>query len=172
MNYKVHKNILNKDIYANLHSLLTGIDFPWYYQSSTLRESNKYNDSEFMFAHKFFLDSEITSSYFETLLPLTLAVSNIVKSNDLLRIKSNMYTNQGENIYHGVHTDFPYLEKYTTAVYNFTTCNGGTVLYIDDKEVVIPSEENTLLVFDGVIEHKGFTQTDTKNRVLINYDFI
>ena len=83
-----------------------------------------------------------------------------------------MYTNQGENIYHGVHTDFPYLEKYTTAVYNFTTCNGGTVLYIDDKEVVIPSEENTLLVFDGVIEHKGFTQTDTKNRVLINYDFI
>lgn len=172
MKYKVHKNILNEEAYESIHSLFNGNQFPWYYQGSTLGESNIYEDDEFMFAHKFFYQSEITSSYFQTLLPTTLAVSNIVKSNKLLRIKANMYTNQGENIYHGVHTDYPKIKKYTTAVYNLTTCNGGTVLYIDGEEVVIPSEKNTLLVFDGVIEHKGFTQTDTKNRTLINYDFI
>ena len=172
MNYKVHKNILDDELYGIIYDLFNGNQFPWYYQASTLGESDIYEDNEFMFAHKFYHRAEICSSYFVTMLPLTLAVSNIVKSNRLLRIKANMYTNQGENIYHGVHTDYPNIEKYTTAVYNLTTCDGGTVLYINDEEIVIPSEKNTLLVFDGVIEHAGFTQTDTKNRTLINYDFI
>jgi len=174
MKYKLHKNVINKDTYKELQELLTCVDFPWYYQSKTVDYSKgkHYKDNEFMFTHKFFQHGDILSPYFTTLLPITFAVSNIVKSNNLLRIKANMYTNQGKNVYHGVHTDYPDLKKYTTAVYNFTTCDGGTVLYIDGDEVVIPSEENTLLVFDGVIEHKGFTQKDTKNRVLINYDFI
>jgi len=172
MKYKLHKNVVDKDTHKALQDLLTCVDFPWYYQDSTLEGSNVYEDNEFMFAHKFFYHGDILSPYFTRILPITFAVSNIVKSNNLLRIKANLYTNQGKNVYHGVHTDYPDLKKYTTAVYNFTTCDGGTVLYIDGEEVVIPSEKNTLLVFDGVIEHAGFTQTDTKNRTLINYDFI
>ena len=49
-------------------------------------------------------------------------------------------------------------------VYNFTTCNGGTI--INDKEY--KSNANEALIFDNEIEHQGFTQTDTQRRIILN----
>lgn len=172
MEYKLYKNLLDKNIFINYKEMLENSStIPWYYNYSTLIGSSKFNDDEFMFTHNIYNNNEVLSSLFNDLITLTLAISNKVNKSNLLRIKANMYTNQNKNVYHGTHTDYPNLKNYTTAVYNLTTCNGGTILYIDNKEIVIPSKSNSLLVFDGNIEHRGFTQTDTKNRVLINYDF-
>ena len=47
MNYKVHKNILDDELYGIIHDLFNGNQFPWYYQKSTLHESHYYDDNEF-----------------------------------------------------------------------------------------------------------------------------
>ena len=58
MNYKVHKNILDDELYGIIHDLFNGNQFPWYYQKSTLHESHYYDDNEFMFAHKFYQQAD------------------------------------------------------------------------------------------------------------------
>ena len=45
-----------------------------------------------------------------------------------------------------------------------TTLNGGTI--INDKEY--KSNANEALIFDNIIEHQGFTQTDTQRRIILN----
>jgi hypothetical protein len=89
-----------------------------------------------------------------------------------MRIKSNLYTNQGKNIEMQPHTDYVDLDyDFKTCVFNLTTCNGGTVLLVDDKEVLIPSVENQLIVMNGNISHFGITQTDKATRLVLNYNF-
>lgn len=170
--YKLHENYLDQDYFNTISSeFINGSNLPWYYNGHTVSNSKYEEDNQFMFTHNFYSDNEVKSDWFEFIMKLTLKVSNTVNKNNLLRIKANLYTNQGISKQHSKHTDFPDIKSYTTAVYNFTTCNGGTILYINNKEVVIPSVENSLLVFDGNILHNGFTQTDVHNRVLINFDF-
>ena len=170
MQYKLIENILHQDKFKKLNDTFNGSYVPWFYNDS----SNWGEDNNFIFTHYMYRENNvgIVSELFNDILPVILKASILSNKFNLLRIKANLYTKQDKNIYHSAHTDFPELDKYTTAVYNFTTCNGGTVLIIDDKEIVIPSVENSLLIFDGNIMHKGFTQTDKNNRVLLNIDFI
>jgi len=170
MKYKLIENILKQDEFKKLSDTFNGSYVPWFYNDS----SNWGEDNNFMFTHYIYRENGegIASELFNNILPIVLKASILSDKFNLLRIKANLYTKQKENVYHSAHTDFPELDTYTTAVYNFTTCNGGTVLFIDDKEIVIPSVENSLLIFDGNITHQGFTQTDKNNRVLLNMDFV
>tara|TARA_R100001443_G_scaffold19382_1_gene30894 strand:+ start:433 stop:939 length:507 start_codon:yes stop_codon:yes gene_type:complete len=168
MNYELIEDVLNTDTYEELNNKFNGSFFPWFYNDSTIPSA----DNNFMFTHHIYRNGQISSEYFNDILPVLFEVGITTGKSKLLRVKANLYTNQNKKIYHATHTDFPDLEKYYTAVYNFTDCNGGTVLFINDEEVVIPSIKNSLLVFDGNITHQGFTQTDKNNRVLLNIDFM
>jgi len=70
----------------------------------------------------------------------------------------------------GLSTGIPELD-YKTAVFNFTTCDGGTIFYIDGKEEFIESVENSVVIFDGPTEHAGVTQKNSNIRCLLNMDF-
>jgi len=169
MKYELIENVLQD--FKDLQDLWCNRDnISWYYNSSTL--SGKNADNNFMFTHALYRNDQISSNFYNTIQEVIFKVSNYSKKTKLLRVKANMYTNQGKHIYHTKHTDYEDIDEFTTAVFNFTSCNGGTVLYIDDEEIVVPSIENSLLVFDGNITHQGFTQTDKDNRVLLNIDFM
>lgn len=145
--------------------------FPWYYQSRTTTLSG---DDEFMFTHTFFNNNVRNSERMWDIFDITTRVGHLSGSNNqkLMRIKANLYTNQGKNIEMMPHRDYVELDyDFKTCVYNLTTCDGGTVLLVDDKEVFVPSVENQLIVMDGTIEHFGITQTDKKTRLLINFNF-
>ena len=109
------------------------------------------------------------SHYFETFFPFLYFLSNHTVLKKLIRMKLNLYTNQNKKIMHAKHTDFedsngkPY-DKFTTTIFNFTTCNGGTI--INDTEYL--SKANQALIFNNQIEHQGFTQTDTPIRIVLN----
>ena len=146
--------------------------YPWFYYNKSIKHDGIEND--FMFVHTLYeYNVGINSPEFENILPLLTKVSAHIgpKHSELLRIKANLYTNRGECITHKEHTDYPDLEDYTTAVYNLTTCNGGTLFYLEDKELFKRSTSNTLLVFDGNTRHSGITQDDTEIRLLVNFDF-
>ena len=99
----------------------------------------------------------------------------------LVRMKMNLYPNQGANVQHGVHNDViengkPRLDV-VTSVFNFHTCNGSTILYEKDKdgnfsdnskEVVVPSTENSMIMFNNTHPHYGIVQSDTPTRIVLN----
>jgi hypothetical protein len=167
MKYELIENVLED--FQELQNLwCNSSNIAWYYNSSTIEGVDNY----FMFTHHLYRNGQVSSDMYSSLQKLLFVASIAANKSTLLRVKANMYTNQGKHIYHTKHTDYEDLDKFTTAVFNFTTCNGGTVLYIGDEEIVVPSIENSLLVFDGNITHQGFTQTDKDNRVLLNIDFM
>tara|TARA_B100000427_G_C15458786_1_gene573044 strand:- start:31 stop:723 length:693 start_codon:yes stop_codon:yes gene_type:complete len=99
----------------------------------------------------------------------------------LVRMKMNLYPNQGTNVKHGIHNDIMQngmpRPDVITSVFNFHTCNGSTILYEKDKdgkfsdnskEVVVPSTENSMIMFNNTHPHYGIVQSDTPTRIVLN----
>ena len=96
----------------------------------------------------------------------------------LIRMKMNLYTNKGKQVKHGVHNDIFSNGRpnpnVVTAVFNFTTCNGSTIIFDKDengeytKEVKLPSVENSIAMFNCPHPHYGVTQSDTPTRIVLN----
>ena len=150
-------NFLDKETFTKIKSILTGHDFPFYYQNSV---AFKEDLSDFYFNHHFYKDNNLTSSYFnEIVLPILYQV----KFKKLLRAKCNLYTKKEKHIPNQFHTDFT--EKHTVLLYSVNTNNGYTMFKSGEK---IKSNENQLIVFDGLLEHCSVAQTDEKIRVNIN----
>lgn len=165
---KLYKDFLKPDDFVFLSELLQYKFFPWYFYNTSLEGGE--HEHDFMFVHTLFeKEIGVNSSEFINFVTLMNKVSAQIgiKHSELLRIKANMYTNRGKKIVHEEHTDYPNINSYTTAVYNLTTCNGGTQF----KDEFIASEANSLLVFDGNTPHSGVTQSDTDIRLLVNFDF-
>lgn len=170
--YTVIDQVLSKSTFQELKILLQAQNFPYYFAPSS-----DGMDGIPMFCHILVQNNEVNSPAWEPtqeiLQPMFKKVKNETGFNVVLRTKINMYLNYGEQKLMGIHTDFPNSDiDYKTAVLNLTTCDGFTALIIEDEEIVIPSKENQLILFDGDIPHYGATSTDTQNRLLINFDFL
>lgn len=169
--YKVIENFLNEEYFNQIKYTLTGSDFPWFYTPRTGDGADHFN-FDFMFVHSFFhFKDGVNSPYYELLLPLVTKTGIVAGKSNIMRVKANLYTNQADNIIHQKHTDYPDELDYKTAVFNFTTCDGGTIFYIDGKEEFVPSIENSVVIFDGPTEHAGVTQKNSNIRCLLNMDF-
>tara|TARA_B100000085_G_C18393777_1_gene451552 strand:+ start:34 stop:720 length:687 start_codon:yes stop_codon:yes gene_type:complete len=99
----------------------------------------------------------------------------------LVRMKMNLYPNQGVNVKHGIHNDVMVNGRprpdVVTSVFNFHNCDGSTIIYEKDedglysdksKEVVVPSTENSMVMFNNTHPHYGITQSDTPARIVLN----
>ena len=94
----------------------------------------------------------------------------------------NLYPNQETQVDHGIHNDIwlDGIEKgrpdpnVVTCVFNFHTCNGSTTIFDKDeqgaytKKVVVPSFENTAVMFNNTHPHFGTTQNDIPARIVLN----
>ena len=94
------------------------------------------------------------------------------RSEHLLKMKLNLYPNEGKQQRHGAHKDIVDRElrddvvdqMVMTSVYNFHTCNGYTMIG-DEK---IPSIANQIVMFHPQVDHYGVTQSDTPRRIVLN----
>ena len=96
----------------------------------------------------------------------------------LMRMKMNLYPNTGKQVKHGLHYDIASNGRanpnVVTAVFNFTDCNGSTIILDKDKngeytkEVEVPSVANTIAMFNCPHPHYGVTQSDTPTRIVLN----
>ena len=114
--------------------------------------------------------------------PTLWAIKNTLGFSDAVKIKAGMYTNQGIVNKTGVHTDFPeYTKKgmgvYTTMVYHVNDNNGSTVVETESTgglmyRAEITQKANQMIAFDGSKEHYGTTHTNSKVRLVLNYNFL
>ena len=178
MFFKVVDKFLPKQVFNRLLDTVESDEFEWQWSNSSAYDYNLHGDNNFMLNKMIYNNAKLGLGFHEDkkysqLFYLIKDFQDYIKpSRDLIRMKLNLYTNQGKNVEMKPHKDYVELNyDFKTCVFNLTTCNGGTVLLVDDKEILIPSVENQLIVMDGNIEHFGITQTDKKTRVLINYNF-
>ena len=96
----------------------------------------------------------------------------IVKSKNLVKLKLNLYPNQGKQIKHGRHSDITHNGEINkdiiTSVFNFHNCNGYTAIEKEDgTEQIVPSVANQIVIFNNAY-HYGVTQSDIPRRILLN----
>jgi len=171
---KIIDQLLPDVFYSRLSNIfndeIDGVN--WYWNSKTA--ATPYGeplDNNFMFSHLLYnKDLNVKSSYFETFFPILYFLEGHIPVNNLYRMKLNLYPNQGKKIIHAKHVDLrdditkKPLQNGTITILNFTTCNGGTII----GEEKYLSQGNQALSFDNIIEHQGFTQTDTPRRIILN----
>lgn len=159
---QIIKDFLPQNQFLQIKDILTGVhDFPWYYTDYVAKEGL---DDGYYFVHWFYKDNLQESKYFANVLMPVLGHMNF---SYLIRAKTNLYTRHQFQNPHGFHRDHP--EKHSVALYSVNSNNGYT-LFKDGTKV--ESVENTLLIFNGDLEHASVPQTDEKIRVNININLI
>ena len=120
-----------------------------------------------MFNHSFLYEGQSTSNYYDALiLPIVLKLKSVIKFENLIRVKGNLYTNQNKFIEHVSHKDIENTsDDYIIGIYHINTCNGYTK--VGNKKII--SLENQMILFDNKEKHCGSVQTDTQRRMLINF---
>jgi hypothetical protein len=161
LKHTIKDNFLDQADFEKLKDIMLGNKFPWYFADGvTLDLQHK---DHFYWTHGFFMDDKgVNSSAYEILDPLLKKL----KIKALIRIKANLYSNQGKIIEHEKHTDLPF--KHKGAIFSLNTCNGFTTLKDNTK---IKSVANRLLLFDPSQPHYSSTCTDAKVRCNININY-
>jgi hypothetical protein len=180
---RVISNFLIKPFFTSLKKIVEGNKIEWFWHDKTL---DKVEDSGYMFTHVLYSqknefvthfgreDGIKASKWFPVFEPMLYFLKDKYNYKELIKVKMNLYINQGEQCEHAKHVDFKepgtnrVPDGLITSVFNFTTCDGYTKIG-NEK---IPSKENELIVFEGRKEHCGSTPTNTKSRVVININVI
>ena len=164
MVYKVIDDFLDSEQAEKLREFLISPSFPYYYQYSV-----SYFDPEdpyYYFNHHLYRNGAKESWYYDQIVPQFL---ERLDCSSVLRVKINAYPREHANIVHALHTDMDM--PHTAAIWSANDCDGGTRLIIDGEQIDIASQHNRMIIFDGSIEHAPISQTTTKLRVNINFNW-
>jgi hypothetical protein len=156
---RIIDNFLNEDEFLHIKNLIDNPFFSWYFQNG--REF--VNDKFFQFTHVFYHNNRPNSQEFDSLQPFI----DKLKMKSIVRIKANI-TGKEETIKDGqYHVDF---DDYncTTAIWYLNTNNGKTVFEDGDE---VESVANRMVIFPGHIKHFGTSHTDTKVRIVLNFNY-
>ena len=160
MKYKIIENFLDNDTLKSLQQRLLSHEFAWFYRPRQVEDE----DREFSdyFCHSFFQSVTINSDHWNLVLPLV----NKLNIKALIEIRANLVIQRPKKIICGFHTDNNYDCK--TAIFYINTCNGYTLFENGEK---VKCEENKIIIFDSNLRHAAASQTDTKQRVVLNVNY-
>ena len=140
-------------------------NFDWYYNNGITGDNKP--PGSYQFTHGFVVNDSIKDS---TNFPMVASIANSLECNKLLRIKANLNPRTIFNKSGGWHVDVEgYPQIKNTAVYYLNTCNGYTKFKKGGK---VKSVANRIVIFDSQLYHQGYTCTDQKRRVVMNFNWI
>ena len=158
---RIIDNFLPSYEFKRIKNLLTGREFPWYYNPGVVNP----NDKNYQFIHTFY-DlrppwNGVSSAYYE----IFSYCFQLLQVEKLYRVKSNC---SPKTIFHrnrGYHVDIPDI---ITSVLYVNSNNGGTKF---KDGTFVRSVENRMVIFDSNQEHSGVTCTDKNVRVVVNFNY-
>ena len=154
----IYKNFIDKKECDKIKEVFLSNTFPWYYISKKVEFTN---DTSFL-SHTFFKDGKVSSSD----ISLIKSIIEKLKIKKLINVRANL-TLDGK-FKCSWHVDkFTHNLKYKTAIYYVNTNNG----YTEFKEQKVKCEKNKIVIFDANKKHRGIGQTDTKTRMVINFNY-
>ena len=158
MKVEVIDNFLSPYYFNTLQSEVMGENFTWFYNSYTTDPGDGNNQ----FTSAFYMN-ELPYKHFPLIEPCLVKL-NIV-SQQLARIKANM---KMQTVFHrgcGYHSDYPDMN---TAIFYINTNKGYTKFKKGGK---VKSIANRMVIFDSNLEHQGFTCTNEKRRIVLNFNW-
>ena len=168
---EVIDNFLPEDVFLQTQDFITSSYFPWYFNSHTV-EGTAPDTLDYQLIHNFYTLEEygrgIGSSFFDKVEPIIKKLNCFC----LLRVKANLRTlYQGSQNKQGVYYHRDYEEfDCTTAIFYITTNNGYTIFKETGEKVDCVA--NRLVKFDAKLEHAGISANDSKQRIVINFNYI
>ena len=170
---RVVDNFLPIEQFNKIQSTLLSDCFPWYWNDTIVNSSEEgYNPKSYQFTHTIF-DRRPPWNGEPSLHAQTLQNSSLFSLlgvREFERIKVNL---NPRTVFHqgsGWHIDaekYPHIKN--TAVYYLNTCNGYTKFKKGGK---VKSVANRMVIFDSQLYHQGYTCTDQKRRVVMNFNWI
>jgi len=158
----IFKNFLPEEDFKKFKIELFEKEFPWFYRDKQLYYVK--NDKTFYFSHGFIKDQTILSDYYK---PYIEPILEKLKATSILEVRANLLVNTGKKQKSVYHIDFPTFKNKTAILY-MNTCNGFTSF---EKNKNIPCEENKIVIFNNGIKHAAVSQTDSKRRIVINFNY-
>ena len=154
-------NFLSEDVFNPLYDLMSSYDFPWYYNDFIVDEDDNVDD--FQFTHTFINTTRdvVSTPYHNFLSPIIEKLS----IKELIRVKGNLNPRTSTHKEGGFHID---ANNITTSILYMNTNNGWTEFEGGDK---IECVKNRLITFDSNLMHSGYTCTDQKIKMVINFNY-
>ena len=168
---KVIDNFLPDYHFKQIQSIFLGDMFPWYWNETIVfPHEDGYNEKDYQFTHILFDKGSTGDGQESNHYPLVRdTVLRYLGINECYRIKMNLNPRTLFNKSGGWHVDFEAVpEIKNTAVYYLNTCNGYTKFKKGGK---VKSVANRLCIFDSQLYHQGYTCTDQKRRVVMNFNW-
>ena len=169
---RVIDNFLPEYQFKQFQSIFLGSFFPWYWNEQIVHPSDEgYDPKDYQFTYTLF-DRRPPwnggTDYYQVLQNTSLFA--LLGVSECERIKVNLTPRTIFNKGGGWHVDFKYTpEIKNTAVYYLNTCNGYTKFKKGGK---VKSVANRIVIFDSQLYHQGYTCTDQKRRVVMNFNWI
>tara|TARA_B100001996_G_C18622457_1_gene578298 strand:- start:662 stop:1180 length:519 start_codon:yes stop_codon:yes gene_type:complete len=168
---KVFDNFLSEDDFLKIKSQIISFSFPWHVTSVIEDGANDDKlscdeDHNMQLVHIFYSDLCPQSDLISFLYPLI----EVIKPKSLISIKANFNFKTTNIIEHGFHNDWSFSKetKHKTGIYYLNTNNGYTKFLDGD---IIDTIENRFVEFDSDMDHTGTTCTNSKSRVVINFNY-
>ena len=178
---KVTDNFLPDKHFSSLQNLLLSPRFPWSYSCSKVQ--TEIDDlANYQMVHVF-----KDASYDDNASPYADQLNIFLRQLNmqaLFRIKANLEGYRtSEPYYSNFHVDCSDEQLYvptidghkhkevkdmTTGIYYVNTCNGYTEF---EDGTIVNSVGNRFVSFPASTKHRGVSQTDTKARVVINFNY-
>ena len=176
---KIIDNFLPHDVFMKVKNYVFNEDFTWKY-SFGITTSKSTNESG-QFVNIIYGTStgiENLEDAQSILYPIQFGLQNkyLIKPEGLipLRCKLNLNPKESTNSQLGeYHVDIAFSElcpQHKTMIYYLNTNNGYTLFKNPEKKV--ESIENRIVIFDGDIEHVGYSCTDQNIRCIVNLNFL
>ncbi len=181
---EIHDNFLDDYYIDYLLEAVDGPGIPWkYHHNVSIPTPGDYDEGwKFGFSHLIF-DAKAGINFQDTegdvWLPAIMKMEtqfNLMKGS-LMRSRLDMTVRAPKNVLHTPHTDqnFPH---YTFILY-MKDSDGETIIYNETnrdgpltiKETIEP-KKNRLIFFDGDLVHTGHSPCKTRNRILLNTNFL
>ena len=177
---KVIDNFLPKPVFKTLLDAVEDEYFQWEWQNDSIfNPHTNTGDGHFKFGKPIYMHPNLNTvgntadnKYIKLFEIFRNYQEEIIPSKFLVKLKLNLYPNQGKQVKHGRHSDVSNGgvpdPNIITSVFNFHTCNGYTAIEKEDKtEEIVPSVANQIVIFSNAY-HYGVTQSDIPRRIVLN----
>lgn len=178
---KIYDNFLPTSTLETIQKVCSS-ELPWEFNTEkvySFSDDNK-NDAltNYAFTHMFYFRER--SKYYNLVVPIMDKITEFSTLGAIRRIKANLEPYNSERIYSGFHTDYAVNPNdnreinlisrslMNVGIFYVNTCDGYTEF---EDGARIESVANRFIMFSNDIEHRGVSQTDSKYRIVINFNW-
>jgi len=163
--YQILDNFLDEKFYIELSNIIKSETIPWYFRAEDTQNSNNKNG---YFCHNFYNNDQPDSGLYNSFIKPILKKLNYTTC---IEARANLTTRDIDTVESSFHVDHHYINS-TTGILYLDTCNAETTLKLKDKNIIVKSKENRMLLFNTEIQHKVKYHSDIHKRYVINLNYI